>query len=177
MFTEFELAYHNQFHKAFGTSEQIIMAQQLWLNTLCDISPQRLVMGARRAIKDSEYLPTLHSIRKYCDPTPEELGIPDAHAAYVEACRAASPKIEQKWTHPIVYWAGHESDWFFLASNSEAKAFPVYQRNFEILINRLLEGETLELPAHKAIPASISKPLSKEEQRKHMKEMREQLDI
>ena len=177
MFTEFELAYHNQFHKAFGTSEQIIMAQQLWLDALKDIPAQRIAAGARRAIKQSEYLPTLHTIRKYCDPSPEELGLPDAHSAYIEACRAPSPKAEHSWSHPIVYLAGQASDWFFLASSSEAKAFPVYQRNYELLITRLLAGETLESPITKAIPEHISQPLSNDEQKKRMKALREQLGL
>ena len=169
LFTEFELAYHNQFHKAFGTSEQIIMAQQLWLNALSDIAPQRIIQGGRRAIKRSEYLPTIHSIRKFCFPSPEELGVPDSHSAYIEACRAPSPKNEQPWSHPIVYLAGQASDWFFIASNSEAKAYPIYKHNYDLLFERLLNGETLELPVHKALPESISKPLSKEENREKMR--------
>lgn len=177
MFTQFQLAFHNQFHKAFGNDEQITMAKQLWLNTLCDLSPERIAAGTKRAIRESEYLPTLHTIRRFCDPSPEELGVPDAYNAYLEACRAPSPKAQQHWSHPIVYLAGNASDWFFLASSSESRAFPVYRRNYEILVERLLQGEKLEVPVPRAIPASIPQPLSAEENRERMKALREQLDI
>ena len=177
MFTQFQLAYHNQFHKAFANDEQIRMAKQLWLNNLCDLSPQRIAAGTRRAIRESEYLPTLHTIRAYCDPSAEELGLPNVHQAYLEACRAPNPKAQQQWSHPIVYLAGRESDWFFLASTSEAKAFPVYRRNYEILMGRLLAGEQLSVPVPKAIPESIAEPLSNEENRKRMQKLRQDLGI
>ncbi len=177
MFTEFQLAYHNQFHKAFASEEQITMAKQLWFNTLADFSPQQIVKGTRRAIKESEYLPTLHSIREFCIPRPEDLGLVDAHRAYVEACQAASPKHEQQWSHPAVYFAGKESDWFFLASNPEYKALPVFKRNYELICQRVLAGEQLVLPGSKAIPETINHPLSNAERKERMQAMREDLNI
>jgi hypothetical protein len=177
MFTEFQLAYHNQFHKAFPDDQKIIMAKQLWVKTLCDLSPKRIMMGTRRAIKESEYLPTINSVRKLCEPKPEELGLPDAYNAYLQACRAASPKIEQNWSHPIVYLAGSASDWFFLSSSIEAKAFPVFKRNYEILCERALNGEQLDMPITKAIPETINQPLSNEERKQRMQTMRQELDI
>lgn len=177
MFTKFQLAYHNQFHKAFASDEQLMMAKQLWLNTLCDLSPQRLTEGTRRAIKASKFLPTLQSIREYCDPSPEELGLPDVYAAYVEACRAPSPKAEYHWSHPAVYFAGKASDWFFLANNVESKALPVFKRNYDILCERVLAGEELELPVPLAIPENISKPLSNLERKERMKALRKETGI
>ncbi len=177
MFTEFQLAYHNQFHKAFSDDQKIIMAKQLWVKTLCDFSPERVLSGTRRAIKESEYLPTLHTIRKFCDPKPEDLGLPDAYNAYIEACRAATPKINQTWSHPAVYLAGKASDWFFLANHTEAKAFPVFKRNYEIYCQRVTNGEQLDMPVMKAIPENISKPLTNEERKERLKILREELDI
>jgi hypothetical protein len=177
LFAELQLAYHNQFHKAFSDDQKIIMAKQLWIRTLSDIAPERIIAGLRRAIKQSEYLPTIHTIRKFCEPSFEELGLPDTYNAYIEACRAATPKVEQQWSHPAVYLAGAASDWFLLASSSEAKAFPVFKRNYEILSERVMNGEQLNLPIIKAIPETINTPLSKEQQKQHMQAMREELDI
>ena len=177
MFPQFQLAYHNQFHKAFANDEQITMAKQLWLHNLCDLPCERLKAGTRRAIKESEYLPTLHTIRKFCDPDPQQLGLPDAYAAYLEACRAASPKAAQAWSHPAVYLAGSASDWFFLASNSEAKALPVFKRNYEIICQRVMAGEQLSTPVPKAIPETVNRPLSNEERKQRLHALREELDI
>src|SRR5690606_13413602 len=73
IFTELELAYHNQFRRAFPDATQLGMAKQLWLHSLCDLSPARLRAGVRRALKDSEFLPSLHTLRRYSDPSPQEL--------------------------------------------------------------------------------------------------------
>jgi hypothetical protein len=177
IFTELELAYHNQFRKAFADAQQLAMAKQLWLHALCDLTPARLRAGVRRAIKQSEFLPNIHSLRQFCDPAPHELGLLDAHAAYVEACRAPQPKREQRWSHPIVYRAGVETDWFFLANNPEHIAFPVFKRNYELLIERLLNGEQIDLPLPKALPQEITTPLSREENKRRMKQMRDELGI
>lgn len=177
MFTEFQLAYHNQFHKAFSDDQKIVMAKQLWVKTLCDFSPNRILAGTRRAIKESEYLPTLHTIRKFCDPKLEELGLPDGYNAYLEACRAATPKIDQKWSHPAVYLAGKASDWFFLANNIETKAFPVFKRNYDVLCQRVMSGDELDMPINKAIAEHIHQPLSNAERKERLKKMRQELDI
>ncbi|EAW32582.1 hypothetical protein GP2143_15041 [marine gamma proteobacterium HTCC2143] len=177
MFTEFQLAYHNQFHKAFSDDQKIIMAKQLWAKTLSDLSPDRIISATRRAIKESEYLPTLHTIRKFSEPVLEEMGLPDAYNAYLEACRAATPKIEQRWTHPAIYLAGSASDWFFLANSIETRAFPVFKRNYAILCERVMRGESLELPIHKAIPETINHSLSNEERKDRLHALRQELDI
>jgi hypothetical protein len=177
MFTEFQLAYHNQFHKAFSTDQQIIMAKQLWAKTLSDLPAARIMAGARRAIKGSEYLPTIHSVRNYCDLHPEELGLPDPYNAYLEACRAASPKSEQRWSHPAVYFAGRASDWFFLASSSEQKALPVFKRNYALLCERIISGEQLSMPLPKALPEKVERVLSNDQRRQRLQKMRRELDI
>lgn len=177
LFTELELAYHNQFRRAFPDAQRLTMAKQLWLHSLCDLPPQRLLAGGRRAIRLSEFLPSLHSLRRYCEPTAAELGVPELRAAYVEACRAPSPKQGFKWSHPIVYHAGRSSDWHFLAGTPESIAFPVFKRNYELLLQRLLNGDNLDVPVPKALPESIEQPLSREERKARLRELREQLKI
>jgi Replication protein P len=153
------------------------MAKQLWFNSLCDLTPERIREGTRRAIKDSEYLPSIHALRNYCTPRPEELGLPDAHRAYLEACRAPSPKAQHAWSHCAVYLAGKATDWFFLASNSENKAFPVFKQNYEILCERVMNGEQLDMPIVKMIPETVNTPLTNSERKQRMQALREELDI
>lgn len=177
IFTELELAYHNQFRRAFADAQQLGLAKQLWLHALCDLTPARLRAGVRRAIKQAEFLPNVHTLRQFCDPAPQELGLPDTYAAYIEACRAPSPKREQRWSHPIVYRAGMESDWFFLANNPESVAFPVFKRNYELLIERLLNGERIDVPLPKALPAEIATPLDRAENKRRLKKLRAEFGI
>lgn len=177
IFTELELAYHNQFHKAFPNDQQLMMAKQLWLHSLCDLSPARLRAGVRRAIKSAPYLPTVQSLRAFCEPSPADLGIPDVHVAYVEACRAPSPKPAYKWSHPIVYHAGRASDWHFLASTPESKALPVFRRHYELLTERVLNGEALDLPIAKALPEEVTTPLTAAERRARLQQLRDETGI
>lgn len=177
VFAELKLAYHNQFHRAYPNDSELIMAKQLWLHALADLPPARLRAGVRRAIRGSDYLPSLHALRQFCSPQPSELGLPEVYAAYVEACRAGTPKSAQRWSHPIVYHAGSASDWYVLANSPESQAFPVFKRNYELLLERVLNGEALDVPLPKALPAEIHQPLSREERKLRMKQLREELDI
>jgi hypothetical protein len=177
VFAELRLAYHNQFHRAYPNDTELMMAKQLWLHALADLPPARLRAGVRRAIRASEFMPNLHTLRRCCDPQAEELGVPDAHAAYVEACRAPSPKRAQRWSHPIVYHAGAACDWFFLANTPEAQAFPLFKRNYELLLERLLNGEQLDVPLQKALPEEINQPLTAAERKARMQQLRDDLNI
>lgn len=177
MFAEFQLVYHNQYNKAFPDPEKLTYAKKLWFSNLKDYQPEQILAAAHRAIKESEFLPTIRGILKYFENAYQEYGLPDARAAYIEACRAPSPKGEFNWTHPAIYYAGRESDWFFIANNSEYIVFPVFQRNYQILCERVIKGEELEVPVLKALPEEITKVLSKEEQKAHLKKLREETGI
>ncbi|WP_246864728.1 replication protein P [Spongiibacter thalassae] len=177
MFAEFELVYHNQYNKAFSTSEKLSYAKKLWFANLCHISPEAITAASHRAIKESEFLPTIKGILKYCEPDDSALGLPDPHSAYVEACRAPSPKADHPWSHPAVYHAGKASDWYFLATNTEPKAFPVFRQHYMNLCEQVRRGVQLEPPHPEALPKPEAKPLPAEEQRRRMRELRRELDI
>ena len=178
MFAEFEVVYHNQYTKAFPTAEKLMYAKKLWFSNLREYTPESIIAAAHKAIKASEFLPTIRGILKFLETSGlNEHGLPDVHSAYIEACRAPSPKADQRWSHPAVYHAGKASDWFFLASSAERAAFPVFERNYNILCERINKGEELELPLAQALPEHIETRLSKEEHLKEMKKMRKETGI
>ena len=174
MFAEFELVYHNQYHKAFPNQEKLLYAKKIWFSNLSEQQPQAILQAAHRAIKESEFLPTIKGLLKYCN---ESYGLPDARAAYLEACRASSPKHEFNWTHPAVYFAGRESDWYFLAGSAEKQAFPVFKRNYELICERVIAGEALSIPLPKAIPETINTPLTNDERKQRMQALRQELKL
>lgn len=171
-----ELAYHNQFHKAFP-GDKANVAKQLWLHSLLDLSPEEILRGGRRSIKESAYLPTLHTIRELSRPSLRDFGLPDTHSAYLEACRAPSPKAAYNWSHPAVYHAGRAADWFFLANNPERAAFPVFREHYERFCERVIEGEELTQPDTPALPQESTTPLSLDERRQKLAELRRELDL
>jgi len=151
--------------------------KKLWLESLTRFEPETLRRGARKVIESSEYLPTLNRMIRACQGDPESFGLPDAHSAYVEACRAASPKAAQRWSHPAVYHAGLASDWFFLASSPEKVAYPVFERQYRRLCEQVMEGLQLPQPQAPALPETTETPLSAEENRERLQALRRELDL
>lgn len=177
VFTLFRVNYHNQYYKAFSDTETLVTAKRLWIETLGHFNAEDLLRGAKRAIETSEFLPTLKKMIDCCQGDMSSHGLPDAHNAYIEACQAPSPKAEHSWTHSAIYHAGKMSDWHFLGNNTERIAFPVFERNYKQLCERILHGETLPAPEIKALPEKIEKPLSGAENHQRMEELRKSLDL
>lgn len=177
MFALFRVNYHNQFHAAFGNTELLNTAKKLWLESLARFSPDAILKGAKTAIETCEYLPTVHKMIQCCQGAPGSHGLPDVHTAYIEACQAPSPKAEYHWSHPAVYHAGREADWFFLANNPERDTFPIFKTCYESLCERVLAGEQLPAPEVLALPESTETPLSKEENAKRMAKLRAEMGL
>lgn len=178
IFALFRLNYHNQYYSAYGDTEQLNQIKKLWLDSLASYAPATILKAAKRCIETSEYLPTLHRILECCRETRlADQGLPDAHAAYREACLAGQPRHAQRWTHPAVYHAGRETGWFFLASTAESIAFPAFERHYRAVCERLAEGETLELPPPDAPEAREERELSSEDQRRRLARLRAETGI
>ena len=176
LFAEFELVYHNQYQKAFPTPEKLIFAKKLWFDYLRDYTPAAIIEAARRLVRESEFLPSIASLLKYCG-TPLGGGLPDTHSAYREACNASQPKADYPWSHPAVYFAGRASDWYFLATQPERLALPVFTHHYHDICERLARGEELSMPQ----PARQEKPagelLARTENRRRLEQLRRDLDI
>lgn len=168
MFALFRLNYHNQYYSAYGDAAQLSQIKRLWLDSLARFTPEAILLGARRCIESSEYLPTLARMLECCnDACLRANGLPDARSAYHEACLARKPRHAQHWSHPAVYHAGRETGWFLLASTAESRAFPVFEQHYRAICERLIAGETLEPPALPAAEAPQEQALPTPEQQRH----------
>ena len=177
LFAQFEVAFPNLYHRAYATDESIRLAKQLWLNSLRRFSPAVILRAAQKAIETSDFIPTINKVLRFCEDQRAVYGLPDVRAAYIEACRATSPKAEFSWSHPAVYYAGVATDWFFLSNNAEIDALPVFERNYAILCERVMAGEQLDIPVPVAIPAEIPVRLSAKERKEKLKTLRQELGI
>jgi len=173
VFALFRLNYHNQYYAAFPDATQLSQIKKLWLESLADFPVAQILKGAKHAIEHSEYLPTLHRMIECCQAGLVEYGLPAPHDAYVEACQAPSPKSAQPWSHPAVYLAGRDSDWFFLANNVEQVTWPVFREHYQRYCSAVLRGENLEVPAPEALAHRSAEPLSREAQLSELKKLRE----
>lgn len=177
VFGEFEFAYHNQFHKAFAAPASLVIAKKYWLSSLEDYSPQQIVHAAKRVISTQEFLPSIAAFIRACEEGLDLFGLPSTHQAYLEACRAPSPKVDFSWSHEAVYLAGKSSGWFVLANQSEATALPLFRYHYELLCRRVLHGEELTVEHSTPIPKKMSRALSPDEKRQRIAKMKEELGI
>ncbi len=177
LFAEFELAYHNQYHKAYGDPDRLAITKKYWLERLSDFTPQQIVAAGRQLVRTHPYLPTLSAVYQACEKGHELFGLPSERDAYVEACRAPEPKSAQSWSHPAVYHAGRNADWYLLATAPEDKAFPVFVHYYRQLCRRVMHGEDLEAPQPPALEREPERPLSHAERRERMQALRQRLKV
>lgn len=177
VFALFRVNFHNQYYAAFSDTQLLNQTKKLWLESLSRFSPQAILQGAKKVIEQSEYLPTLHLMIQFCQTDPQQLGLPDVHQAYVEACHAPNPKAEYRWSHPAVYYAGRDCDWYFLATNAEYVAYPIFKEHYQRWTQRVLNGETLAPIEVKRLSESSETPLSKEENQQRLQKLRSQMQI
>jgi hypothetical protein len=173
VFALFRLNYHNQYYAAYPDAEQLKQIKKLWLESLADYPVEQILQGAKHAIEHSEYLPTLNRMLECCQQGLSDLGLPPAHDAFIEACQRPSPKSAQPWSHPAVYLAGRDSDWFFLANNTENITWPVFRDHYQRWVAAAMRGEALSIPAPEALEQTTAEPLSHEQQLNELRKLRE----
>lgn len=177
VFALFRLNYHNQFYAAYADTTQLNQIKRLWLDALSGFTPETILSGAKRAIEDSEYLPSLKRMLDCCRNALDRMGIPDSRAAFLEACEKPSPKLEQAWSHPVVYLAGRDSDWFFLANNPERMTFPVFQGHYSRWVDRVSRGDHIELPSRPELPEPAPAAMDNAERQEALRKLRSELDL
>jgi len=175
VFAELELAYHNQYHKAFSNRDSLNVAKKYWLECLAQFSPHMILEATRSVVIHNEFLPSIASIINACETSLGNHGLPTARDAYIEACCAKHPKGEFAWSHPAVYIAGKETGWFELENEVEARVFPKFEVNYKKQLQRVLAGEKLEVEIPPALPEQSSKKLSVEENKSRMDVLRKSL--
>ncbi len=169
--------YQHLYFSAYPEVDAVNAAKRLWLEGLSNFSADTIRQATHELIKQSDYLPTISRMIRKATELSGSTELPSAHSAYVEACNASSPKQNHPWSHPAVYYAGKQSDWFFLAHNSENRTFPIFKANYERLCEKILCGEALPPIKQLALPEHSETPLSKEENSERMTELRSELGI
>ncbi|MEO1079997.1 MAG: replication protein P [Pseudomonadota bacterium] len=177
VFALFRINYHNQYYAAFSDAEQLRQIKKLWLDSLREYPPAQILQGARRAIDDSEYLPTLHRMRSCCEESLPALGLPATHAAYVEAANAGDPPESRQWSHPLVYWAGGDCGFQRLATLAEKDAWPLFRERYQQRCQAFLETQHCDpVPA---VPARRleTQPLNREDALARVKQLRAENEL
>jgi hypothetical protein len=172
LIAQLEMGYHNQWYSAYPTVEKQDLARKFWTSHLKHLDPAIITQATTRVIAESDYLPTVHKFLLICDSI-DSHGLPSARGAYIEACNASKPRRDHSWSHPAVYFAGQDSDWFFLQSSTEQKAYPVFKSHYDKLCERVRGGESLTIEPTPALPSSINRPLNAEQRREALDKLKQ----
>lgn len=156
LFTLLEDAYPLKFKRAFPTEEDLSRAKRVWYQSLKEFHPRRIVKAAQKALDTSKFFPDLSDIRELCKLRYDEVGLKEPLQAYYEACYAPQSR-DYHWSHIAVYLAARQTGWMMLRSEEQRIALPVFERNYEIICNRVLDGEDLEADILQGLEDSRSK--------------------
>ncbi|MFK0570430.1 replication protein P [Endozoicomonas sp.] len=162
VFTLLEDAYPLKFKRAFSTDEDVVRAKRVWLSSLREYTPRRILYAAKKALDTSKFFPDLSDLRALCKLRYDEVGLKEPLQAYYEACYAPQQTRAFPWSHIAVYLAARATGWMMLRSEEQRVAFPVFERNYEILCNRVLEGEDLETSILKGLEDSRHKEVTRQ---------------
>ncbi|MCL6417408.1 hypothetical protein MIB92_17240 [Aestuariirhabdus sp. Z084] len=143
LFTLLEDAFPTKFKHAFRTAEDRQRAQRVWMSSLKVFPPQLIVEVAREAIKTSKYFPDLAEIYQQCRAAYSRHGLKEPLQAYYEACNSPQQNLGYGWSHMAVYLAARDTGWPTLRGEEQRFAFPLFEKNYELWCNRVLEGEDL----------------------------------
>lgn len=88
-----------------------------------------------------------------CEVSSEELGMPPVEKAYEQACRNSHPcETDKKWAHDAVRLAWTQTGSFNLRTESKAKTFPVFAKNYKAACKEYAEGRAMNRIADTKTP-------------------------
>ena len=132
IFTQLEVTYHNQFHKAYPDKNSLNLAKQLWLTQLQRFDEKIVFESVGKLMTTSDFLPTLSKIINYCiESKLKSNGIPNVNYAYKEACHSRNNFEKFTWSHPIIFYIGSKTGWDYLWTQAEKETFREFKLNYD----------------------------------------------
>lgn len=177
MFAEFELAYHNQYRKAFPDKASLNRAKKYWLGHLQRFTAAQINRATGELTASREFMPTLADMVNACRQDIALFGLPPVRRAFEEACLAPAPKAEFDWSHEAVYLAGSAAGWQLLASEPDSVSFPLFEYHYLDLCRQVVEGAELKIERPVPLPRETQTELSPAELRKRLRALRKELDL
>ncbi|EPO5559740.1 replication protein P [Pseudomonas aeruginosa] len=145
--------------QAWPTAEAIANAKRTWIKAFMDSglnSLEQIRYGIQQCrASGGDFAPSVGKFIKWCNPSPEHLGMPSVEKAYLEAARKAHPAFTGGWSHQAVYHAATMTGFYELTNLSEERSRKLFERNYEATVRMIVSGQPLrQIP--KALPESVS---------------------
>jgi hypothetical protein len=133
---------------AFPTDERLASAKREFAKALIEngiTSLEQIARGMRQArAQDIPFFPAPGMFIKWCELTPESMGLPSLAQAFDDAAR-------RRISHPAVTLAARATR--FEAQTLTADEYrPVFEQAYMQLVRRVMDGEDLEAEILKALP-------------------------
>ena len=176
IFTQLEVTYHNQFHKAYPEKNSLNLAKQLWLTQLQRFDEKIVFDSVSKLMTSSDFLPTLSKVINSCTESKLKCnGIPNVNYAYKEACQSRSNFEKFSWSHPIVFYIGSKTGWDYLWTQAEKETFTEFKLNYDLLVNEYLEGKEFSKPKFPELPKTLRVKVDKKSQLKKIQDLKNKL--
>ena len=176
IFTQLEVTYHNQFHKAYPDKNSLNLAKQLWLTQLQRFDEKIVFESVGKLMTTSDFLPTLSKVINYCiESKLKSNGIPNVNYAYKEACHSRNNFEKFAWSHPIIFYIGSKTGWDYLWTQAEKETFKEFKLNYDLLVNEYLEGKEFSKPNFPELPKTLRVKVNKESQLKKIQDLKNKL--
>ena len=176
IFTQLEVTYHNQFHKAYPDKNSLNLAKQLWLTQLQRFDEKIVFESVSKLMTTSDFLPTLSKVINYCiESKLKSNGIPNVNYAYKEACHSRNNFEKFSWSHPIIFYIGSKTGWDNLWTQAEKETFTEFKLNYDLLVNEYLEGKEFSKPKFPELPKTLRVKVDKKSQLKKIQDLKNKL--
>ena len=176
IFTQLEVTYHNQFHKAYPDKNSLNLAKQLWLTQLQRFDEKIVFESVGKLMTTSDFLPTLSKVINSCTESKlKSNGIPNVNYAYKEACHSRNNFEKFTWSHPIIFYIGSKTGWDYLWTQAEKETFKEFKLNYDLLVNEYLEGKEFSKPNFPELPKTLRVKVNKESQLKKIQDLKNKL--
>ncbi|WP_163832231.1 replication protein P [Spartinivicinus ruber] len=165
--------------QAFADPEVLASAKRNWTkgfitHGIHQVEQVRIGLNKARGI-DKDFVPSVGTFIQWCQPQPEDVGLPEVALAYREACDHSHNPTTAGWSHEGVKVAAQETGYFELKARTEAEVFPLFKRNYAIVTRRVLAGESLtDIP--KAITDQSQQSLAERNKVYHDTQQQQQIE-
>lgn len=160
IFARFMTIYGHKFKSAFQSEDEIRIAKREWALSLQGYSEAELVLAVNRCKESYVWMPAIAEFLSLLRRDYESYGLPTTLEAYREACLAADRPRQHAWSHAAVYHAGRATDWFRLRTEEKSQVFRDFEYNYRTLCQRVVNGESLDVPLPLALPDKSSNTLA-----------------
>ncbi len=155
-FARLRRTYGPNYKLHYSTSKAEAEAKAEWSRHIGDLQRPQIDAGFKKLreerISDPKAWrwPDIPAIVKLCQPTAQDLGMPNEHQAWHEIQHHCHHPMDYNWSHKAVYLAGHYTGWFDIRNATDKKEraalFYRFREEYQRIIQRVFITGQIDPP-------------------------------